>query len=157
MNLYDGDPRIAIPQVINAFTCYQDHRQREETLSVCTEDFQIIKEDRKYDVAGLRELWRKWDGSGMLVRHIRTGLHFTRLTETEAETIGYGLFYAVKSDGLTEYPLLDHPGHFTEYHEKFVKTAAGWKLKFRHAIDIMRRETAPLPSAKSGHSEALKT
>jgi hypothetical protein len=155
MNLFDGDPRIAIPQVISVFTRSQDHRRRDETLSVCTEDFRIRKGPREYDVGALRQLWQKWDASGLLVRHFRMGFHFTDLSDIEAKTIGYGLFYAVSGGG--EALLVYHPAHFTEYHETFSRTADGWKLRYRHTIDIMRHETIPLPVADAKRPEALES
>jgi hypothetical protein len=141
MNMFDGDPRIAIPQVITAFTCHQDNQEWEAALKVCTEDFVIEKNGVTHDVTYLRTSWKnRFEIPGIVFRHIRTGLHFSELTDNTASTVGFGLFFRCKGHIDGTVPFLGHPVHLTQYHEKFVKTDSGWKIKHRLCIDIMQHE-----------------
>ena len=95
----------------------------------------------------MREMWGKLKESGNVICHLRGGLHFIELTETTARTIGSGLFYAAAPGENGELPMLDHPVHYTEYHERFVKTATGWKLQHRRSVDIMRNRPPGWPKS----------
>ena len=138
MNIYDGDPRLAIPQVITAFNVHRDRNELDEMLSVCTNDFRLKGKDHDLDIPTIRKVWGGMKETGKVFAHIRSGLHFVELTDTTASTIGMGLFYAAEAGEDGAPAMLDHPINVTEYHERFVKTDAGWKLQHRLSVETMR-------------------
>jgi hypothetical protein len=145
MNLYDGDPRLAIPQVVNSFTRHKARFELDELRKVCTEDFKIQGGQRETGLAEFCVVWNKMKDLGNILIQIRGGLDFIELTETTARTIGYGLFFgaAPGKDGAPA--RLDLPVFLTEFRERFVKTNDGWKLQHQHCVETMENRPPGWP------------
>jgi hypothetical protein len=67
-----------------------------------------------------------------------TDIDFSEISEVSAEGISYYTLYLHGGDEKTPYPL-DGPFVIGEYHEKFIKTDDGWRIKNREARIIFRK------------------
>ena len=72
-------------------------------------------------------------------RHFVTSTAFSVIEETHAKGVTYYTLYLYGGDEDTPYPL-DGPFVVGEYHEKFVATDHGWKIKRREARVIFRKQ-----------------
>ena len=71
-------------------------------------------------------------------RHFVTATDFSEVTAGSAKSITYYTLYLYNGDAEKPYPL-DGPFVVGEYHERFTKTDAGWKIRSREAQIIFRK------------------
>ena len=71
-------------------------------------------------------------------RHFVTDIDFSEVLEASAKGVSYYTLYLYGGETNSPYPL-DGPFVVGEYHEKFVKTDEGWKIKSREAQIIFRK------------------
>ena len=72
-------------------------------------------------------------------RHFVTSTAFSVIEETHAKGVTYYTLYLYDGDEDTPYPL-EGPFVVGEYHEEFVPTDHGWKIKRREARIIFRKQ-----------------
>ena len=72
-------------------------------------------------------------------RHFVTSTAFSVIEETHAKGVTYYTLYLYGGDEDTPYPL-EGPFVVGEYHEEFVATDHGWKIKRREARIIFRKQ-----------------
>ena len=115
----------------------QDERRHDELAELMTVDAIYVRlgEELKADdfVA-----WVKTTPPNK-TRHFVTSTAFSVIEETHAKGVTYYTLYLYGGDEDTPYPL-DGPFVVGEYHENFVATDHGWKIKRREARIIFRKQ-----------------
>ena len=71
-------------------------------------------------------------------RHFVTDIDFSEVLGVSATGVSYYTLYLYGGEEDTPYPL-EGPFVVGEYHEKFIKTEKGWKIKSREARIIFRK------------------
>ena len=114
----------------------QDERRHDELAELMTVDAIYVRlgEELKTDdfVA-----WGKTTPPNK-TRHFVTSTAFSVIEETHAKGVTYYTLYLYSGDEDTPYPL-EGPFVVGEYHEEFVATDHGWKIKRREARIIFRK------------------
>ena len=114
----------------------QDERRHDELAELMTVDAIYVRlgEELKADefIA-----WVKTTPPNK-TRHFVTSTAFSVIEETHAKGVTYYTLYLYGGDEDTPYPL-EGPFVVGEYHEEFVATDHGWKIKRREARIIFRK------------------
>ena len=115
----------------------QDERRHDELANLMTVDAIYVRlgEELKCDefIA-----WVKTTPPNK-TRHFVTSTAFSNVGETHAKGVTYYTLYLYGGDENTPYPL-EGPFVVGEYHEEFVATDHGWKIKRREARIIFRKQ-----------------
>jgi len=114
----------------------QDQRRYEDLPELMTVDGTYTRLEEELTISDFIE----WVGTmpPNKTRHFVTDIDFSEISEVSAEGISYYTLYLHGGDEKTPYPL-DGPFVIGEYHEKFIKTDDGWRIKNREARIIFRK------------------
>ena len=128
--------------LIIAITQYGDARNAEKAVSLFAEDGTWLRGGKPYK--GPAEILTSY-GRGsktQLARHINGGTMVTVIDDSHAEAVTY--YMALHHDPKVEdakLPLpFDSPFSMGEWHDKFVKTAAGWRFSSRETKRLFERQ-----------------
>jgi len=114
----------------------QDERRYEDLPQLMTVDGTYTRLGEKLTIADFIE----WVGTMPVnkTRHFVTDIDFSEVNDVSAKGISYYTLYLYNGEDETPYPL-DGPFVVGEYHEEFVRTDNGWKIKSREARIIFRK------------------
>ena len=114
----------------------QDKRRYEDLPGLMTEDGTYTRLDEELTILDFIE----WVGTmpPNKTRHFVTDIDFSEVLEVSARGVSYYTLYLYGGEEDTPYPL-EGPFVVGEYHEKFIKTEKGWKIKSREARIIFRK------------------
>lgn len=136
------DQRRAIEQdclkLIAAYAIAADQHDTERFVGIFTEDAQWIRP--KATVIGhdaLRAFMLQRPRS-VLSRHVSTNALVDVTGPDTARGISYATVYRQDDHPGGEAPLTG-PESIVEYHDEFVRTPAGWRIKVRRSVSVFRR------------------
>jgi uncharacterized protein (TIGR02246 family) len=136
------DERRAIEQdclkLIAIYAMAADHHDAEAFVGIFTEDGEWIRP--KVSLKGhaaLRDFMAKRPRD-VLSRHIATNAVVTVTGPDAARGLSYATVYRHDGHAGGEAPLTG-PESIVEYHDDFVRTAAGWRIAARRSHSIFRR------------------
>ena len=114
----------------------QDERRYNDLPKLMTKDGTYTRLGEKLTILDFIE----WVGTmpPNKTRHFVTDIDFSEVREASAKGVSYYTLYLYGGETNSPYPL-DGPFVVGEYHEKFVKTDEGWKIKSREAQIIFRK------------------
>ncbi len=114
----------------------QDERRYNDLPGLMTEDGTYTRLDEELTISDFIE----WVGTmpPNKTRHFVTDIDFSEVLEVSARGVSYYTLYLYGGEEDTPYPL-EGPFVVGEYHEKFIKTEKGWKIKSREARIIFRK------------------
>ena len=114
----------------------QDEHRYNDLPKLMTEDGTYTRLGEKLTILDFIE----WVGTmpPNKTRHFVTDIDFSEVREASAKGVSYYTLYLYGGETNSPYPL-DGPFVVGEYHEKFVKTDEGWKIKSREAQIIFRK------------------
>ena len=114
----------------------QDERRYDDLPGLMTEDGTYTRLDEELTISDFIE----WVGTmpPNKTRHFVTDIDFSEVLEVSATGVSYYTLYLYGGEEDTPYPL-EGPFVVGEYHEKFIKTEKGWKIKSREARIIFRK------------------
>jgi len=114
----------------------QDERRYDDLPGLMTEDGTYTRLDEELTISDFIE----WVGTmpPNKTRHFVTDIDFSEVLEVSARGVSYYTLYLYGGEEGTPYPL-EGPFVVGEYHENFIKTEKGWKIKSREARIIFRK------------------
>ncbi len=114
----------------------QDERRYNDLPGLMTEDGTYTRLDEELTISDFIE----WVGTmpPNKTRHFVTDIDFSEVLGVSATGVSYYTLYLYGGEEDTPYPL-EGPFVVGEYHEKFIKTEKGWKIKSREARIIFRK------------------
>lgn len=114
----------------------QDERRYDDLPGLMTEDGTYTRLDEELTISDFIE----WVGTmpPNKTRHFVTDIDFSEVLGVSATGVSYYTLYLYGGEEDTPYPL-EGPFVVGEYHEKFIKTEKGWKIKSREARIIFRK------------------
>jgi len=114
----------------------QDERRYDDLPGLMTEDGTYTRLDEELTISDFIE----WVGTmpPNKTRHFVTDIDFSEVLGVSATGVSYYTLYLYGGEEETPYPL-EGPFVVGEYHEKFIKTEKGWKIKSREARIIFRK------------------
>ena len=140
----DHAQRKAIEQeckdLVIAITQHGDHKETEKCIALFSEDGTWLRGGKPYK--GHAEIRSSYKASTQVVRHINGGCMVNVIDDNHAESVTYyiALHYDPKTDS-PKFPLpFDPPFSMGEWHDKFVKTAQGWRFSSRETKRLFERQ-----------------
>ncbi|WP_286507268.1 nuclear transport factor 2 family protein [Variovorax davisae] len=118
------------------FANHLDARDYPRVLDLFTEDGSL---DRMGTLlTGQREIAGFLDArpTAVVTRHLCTNISVRRASGDEATGLCYVLFFQGSADGETA--VMSAPPSVVEYHDRFRRTATGWKIQARRIRMAMR-------------------
>jgi hypothetical protein len=122
----------ACRDLVLAVTQHSDHGEAREAAALFAPDGRLVRGGRAF--TGEAELLEAYaDQPALLVRHLNGGTVITVLDEDHATGVTYYLAYRHDGGGeAVELPVpLGQPFSVGEWHDRFVRTPAGWRLASR--------------------------
>ena len=142
----DANQRKAAEQDIRdlviAITQYGDHREAEKAVALFAEDGNWLRGGKPHK--GHAEILSSYQrgSTTQVTRHINGGTMVTIKDDTHAESVTY--YIALHHDPKTtdaKFPLpFDPPFSMGEWHDKFVRTASGWRFSSRETKRLFERQ-----------------
>jgi hypothetical protein len=150
MDKYNQDCQSSCRAVAIDFTNYLD-RDDIRYFDLITNDFSIVhcltlegKDQHDFlhtvEYLRVRAKERAEKRPSFVGRHLRTNIQITQLSETTATALSncFVLFSRGNLDaGPIHMPSPPIPS-LCEYHEKFIKTSAGWRMQARRTVEIFQ-------------------
>lgn len=126
--------------LVIALTHASDHDRKEESVDLFTPDGTWIRGGKPF--TGRAELLASFRGSPtQVVRHFTSNIRIEVKDESHAEGITY--YIAFIQDPGTATPTLPlefaPPFSMGEWHDKFIKTASGWRIAHREVKRLLQR------------------
>jgi len=119
-------------KLCNQFANYNDLNDFKAVYDLFTEDGSFWRPSvPDVEIKGREAIYQAFlQRPPLVIRHIVSNCVIETLSETEATGHSYLIFLAapLKEEPL---PLVAGPMHIGEFHDRFVKTDAGWKFKER--------------------------
>ena len=109
-----------------------DHGEREKSVDLFTQDGTWIRGGKPYK--GREEMLQSFRGSPtQVIRHLTSNILITVKDDNAAEGVTYYLaFHNDPGTAQPKLPLpLEPPFSLGEWHDKFVRTPAGWRISHR--------------------------
>jgi ketosteroid isomerase-like protein len=130
------EDEAACARLCVAFANHLDARDYPRVLDLFTEDGSL---DRMgILLTGQREIAAFLDArpSAVVTRHLCTNISVSRESDDEATGLCYVLFFQGRADG--DSAVMSGPPSVVEYHDRFRRTAAGWKIQARRIRMALR-------------------
>jgi len=141
----DATERRSIEQecrdLVVTLTHYSDHGQHEQAVDLFTPDGTWIRGGKPY--TGRSEMLQSFNrGSGtQVIRHVTSNIRIEVKDERTAEGVTY--YIAFNQDPGAASPKLPlpfaPPFSMGEWHDKFVRTPAGWRFSHREVKRLFQR------------------
>ena len=129
--------------LVLALMYFGDHNERAQAVDLFAEDGSWLRGGRLF--TGRAELLASYDiePPSLVMRHINGGTIVTVNNEDNASAITYYLAYRYdRGDDDAQLPLpLELPFSLGEWHDRFVRTAEGWRVASRSTERVFMRRS----------------
>jgi hypothetical protein len=125
------EDEAACARLCIAFANHLDARRYEQVLDLFTDDAAL---DRMGTVSAGREEIARFLAArpvDVTTRHVCSNIGVSFDSQDEASGVCYVLFFQGKEDAATGVAQLSGPPSVVEYHDRFLRTAGGWKILSR--------------------------
>lgn len=136
MNESDLSDEASCTRLCNDFMHYIDQCQYDRVVELFTPDGRF---DRKGTVYvgrdAIRELFAARPPE-VVIRHLCTNIRITLRSRNEAGGLCYALFFKGTATSDAQLPVVPSAPSVTEYHDEYVRTDAGWRIRERRTRPI---------------------
>ena len=136
------DERRAIEQdclkLIATYAVAADRHDEDRFVGIFTEDGAWIRPKASLQGHEALRAFMRQRPRAPVVRHVSTNALVDVTGPDTARGISYATVYRHDGDAAGEAPLAG-PESIVEYHDEFVRTPAGWRIRSRRSISIFRR------------------
>lgn len=122
------------------FANYVDQGRAEDVANLFSGDGSFSRAGQVLDGPDQLRAFLEKRPSARVTRHVCTNIDVTLVSPTEATGVTYFLLFDGSRENDTEGPLpLMSPATLGEYHDNFVLTPEGWRIKKRRAQAVFRQ------------------
>ena len=136
MNATDLSDEASCTRLCNDFMHYIDQRQYDRVAELFTEDGRFDRKGTVYTGRdAIRQLFEARPAD-VVIRHLCTNIRITLRSENEASGQCYAVFFKGTAGSDAELPVVPSPAAVTEYHDEYVRTPSGWRIRERRTKPI---------------------
>jgi len=127
-------------QIVQAFAYFVDNRIFGDAVSLFAEDGAFVRPGHESKGRSeIAEIWKDRPAHAR-TRHVCCPTYFTEVRPDSAAGVTMMTLYHVEHHG-EGLPAFDRPAALVEFHDQFVLTDSGWKIKRRQAVPVMVAKT----------------
>jgi len=136
MNVSDLIDEASCARLCNDFMHYIDERRYDRVADLFTEDGRFDRKGTVY--AGRDAIRRLFEARppDVVIRHLCTNIRITLRSANEASGQCYAVFYKGTAASDAELPVAPSAPAVTEYHDEYVRTESGWRIRERRTKPI---------------------
>lgn len=135
-NMSKAEIRAECANIVAAFAHHVDHREFDKAVALFAEDGLFIRPDLR--ASGRAEIAKIWEGrpASVVTKHMCGASFFSEITADSASAVTPFTLYTLEWNG-EGLPRLGQPAAIAEFHDRFVRTADGWRIAQRQGVPVL--------------------